>query len=216
MRDLSDSSAWITRILYRIDRLEGGAMLENSSITNGRMRFIGGLLRVDSGGRVEIVGTLQVDGESTVTGTFNVEGPWNLSGDGTITGEVTISGPVTISGDVDLTGTMTVTGDIEVSGSGRVKVGNMTLDPSSSGGKLKFSGGPEVYATGGMLGLYSTGSGGWIEIDGAGVRLNHGVRSVEVNSTGVKVVGIPTKAGTGLLAGLLWSDPSGNVYRIVS
>ncbi|KQT75409.1 M23 family metallopeptidase [Microbacterium sp. Leaf436] len=132
LRDLSDAFWWIRRLIFRVDRLEGGAMLENSSISNGRMRFIGGLLRVDSGGRVEIVGTLQVDGESTVTGQFTVDGPFTFNGDGSITGALTISGPVEITGDVDLTGIMTVTGDIVVTGTGKIRIGDVVIE----GGKI--------------------------------------------------------------------------------
>lgn len=128
LRDLSDAFYWIRRLIFRVDRLEGGAMLENSSISNGRMRFIGGLLRVDSGGRVEIVGTLQVDGESTVTGQFTVDGPFTFNGDGSITGALTISGPVQITGDVDLTGIMTVTGDIVVTGTGKIRIGDVVIE----------------------------------------------------------------------------------------
>ncbi|MEZ3156851.1 hypothetical protein AB1K56_07950 [Microbacterium sp. BWR-S6Y] len=119
----------------RIRRLENGIPLQNASVTRGRLRFIGGLLRVDAGGRVEIVGALQVDGETTVTGTFTVTGdftvegnltvtgPWNLEGAGTITGDVTVTGKVTQVGDMDIDGVLTVngsgwsiTGDGEISG----------------------------------------------------------------------------------------------------
>ena len=47
-------------ILRRLAALESASPLESSSVSNGRVRFIGGLLRIDSGGRVEIVGTLQI------------------------------------------------------------------------------------------------------------------------------------------------------------
>lgn len=114
-------------LMRRVRALETQSPLEHSSITGGRVRFIGGLLQVDSGGSVVIVGTLQVDGTSTVTGQFNVDGPFNLAGDGSITGQLTISGPVDITGDVDLTGAMTVTGDVEVTGSGRIKVGDVLI-----------------------------------------------------------------------------------------
>ncbi|MCB8043626.1 hypothetical protein JM654_03805 [Microbacterium oxydans] len=42
--------------------LESGAPLENASITNGRLRIIGGTLRVDSGGSLIVVGTMSIDG----------------------------------------------------------------------------------------------------------------------------------------------------------
>jgi len=105
----------------KIARLESGSMLENSSITRGRMRFIGGLLRVDSGGRVEIVGTLYVEGTTQFVGPVTISGPWTFSGDGSITG------------DVDISGDMDLTGDLEVLGGGRIKVGNVILTPGNGG-----------------------------------------------------------------------------------
>jgi len=120
---LNDVTAWIKDIFYRLRKLESGSWLENSSITSGRMRFIGGLLRVDSGGRVEIVGTLQVDGTTNVTGTFQVSGPWKLTGSGEITGNYTVTGKVTQVGDMDINGVMklngngwSITGNGEISG----------------------------------------------------------------------------------------------------
>lgn len=211
--DLNDLWGWIQRLVRRVERLESGAMLENASITNGRLRIIAGTLRVDSGGRLEVVGTVQIDGATTVTGTFTVSGPWNLTGNGTITGNVTISGTV------QLTGNMTVTGNINVTGAGRVTIGAMTLDPSSNGGSLKFSGGPEVYASGAMLALYSTSGGAFIELGSVAKINGPGARYIEINSTGIRFAGLPTRSSAssgGAPAGCLWIDPStGYIYRVV-
>lgn len=117
----------------KIARLESGSMLENSSITRGRMRFIGGLLRVDSGGRVEIVGTLAVEGSSQFVGPVTISGQLNVTGPTTVTGEFTLDGPWTINGDGDITGDVDVTGDLEVLGGGRIKVGNVVLTPGNGG-----------------------------------------------------------------------------------
>lgn len=201
-KDLKELWDWIPKLVRRIERLESGALLENSSITGGRMRFIGGLLRIDSGGRLEIVGTLQIDGTTTVTGTFKVTGPWSLDGNGTITGNVT------------------VTGDINVTGSGRIKVGNMVLDPSSNGGSVKFSGGPEVYASGQTLSLYSGAlNGGSVDLSPGLAKVSGGgARWFEVNSTGFQMVGLPTIArssANNAVVGTLWADGAGTVYRVV-
>jgi len=202
LSNLADAWGWIARLIRRIERIESGALLENSSITGGRMRFIGGLLRIDSGGRVEIVGTLQIDGTTNVTGTFNLDGPWNLDGNGNITGNVT------------------VTGDINVTGTGRIKVGNMVLDPSSNGGSIKFAGGPEVYASGLELSLYSGGAGSFISLLPNLVKINGpGARWFEVNSTGFQLVGLPTKTSAsvgGLPAGVVHVDAAGTLFRVVA
>src|SRR5690606_4180344 len=113
--DLSDVYKQLRDLRDEVRRLRAPIDLENSAIENGRMRFIGGLLRVDSGGRVEIVGTLAVEGTSQFVGPVTISGPWTFSGNGSITG------------DVDLTG------DFEVLGGGRIKVGNVVLTPGNGG-----------------------------------------------------------------------------------
>lgn len=131
--DRGDELAELRELKRRVDRLESGSMLENSSITRGRMRFIGGLLRVDSGGRVEIVGTLAVEGTSQFIGPVTISGKLDVTGDTTVTGEFTLDGPWTINGDGDITGDVDVTGDFTVLGGGRIKVGNVVLTPGNGG-----------------------------------------------------------------------------------
>lgn len=109
LRDLREAGSWIERIHKRVRRLESGAWLENSSITDGIMRFIRGILRIEQGGRLELIGTL--DG----VGTFIWRGPWTFTGDGEITG------------NVDLTG------NLEVLDDGRIRVGNVVLSPEGNG-----------------------------------------------------------------------------------
>lgn len=205
-RNINADDAWVKKVNRFMSRFHSGANLENSSITNGRMRFIGGTLRVDSGGRVEIVGTLQIDGTTVVNGQFKIEGPWTFNGDGTIAGKVSI------------TGNQDVTGSIRVLAGGRIQVGAITLDPSSNGGSMKFNGGPEVYAAGTTLSLYSGAvNGGFVELGAGSARINGGgARFIEVTPTGFRLVGIPTKTGTGLTPGLPWIDPDGTIYRITS
>lgn len=133
LRNLNDAWGWIQRLVRRVERIESGAQLGNSSITSGRMRFIGGLLRVDSGGRVEIVGFLQVDGQTSITGPVTISGSLDITGPTRITGEFNLDGPWTIAGDGDITGDVDVTGDFEVLGGGRIKVGNVVLTPGNGG-----------------------------------------------------------------------------------
>lgn len=220
----------------RLQRQERTNPLEAASVTNGQIRIIGGTIRVDGGGNLIVNGTMSVNGTSTVTGSFTVSGPWNLSGAGTISGNVTITGNVTatgtltqngpwnmngagnIAGNVTQTGNTTMTGNFTVTAGGKITVGSMVLDPSSNGGSIKFAGGPEVYASGSMLGLYSTGSGGWIELDGSGARLYQGTRSVRVTGSGFQLSGLPTRTSAtsnNAPVGCVWSDTSGNLYRVV-
>lgn len=141
--DQSDVWRDLREMKRKVARLESGSMLENASITRGRVRFIGGTLRVDSGGRVEIVGTLSVDG------------PWDLDGDGDITG------------DVALDGTMTVrNGQIIVQGANPI-----TLAADSSGGAaVMFDGGGSLASAGTSV-VLSAGDGSVVGVGGDSVLL---------------------------------------------
>lgn len=99
LRDLKDAWGWIEKLLKRVERLESAAFLEDSSITEGRMRFIGGTLRIDSGGTAEIDGTLAGVGD------FTWSGPWVFEGEGDITGNVGVSGNLELSGAITVPGT---------------------------------------------------------------------------------------------------------------
>lgn len=216
-RDYSDPFAGMDNLDRRVRDLETSSPLENASVTGGRVRFIGGTLRIDSGGRVEIVGTLQIDGTTTVTGTFRVDGPWTLAGNGTISGNVTGTGTLTWNGPWNLNGAGKIQGDVQVLGAGKVRVGNMTLDPSSNGGSMKFGSGPEVYANGAELSLYS-GVGAFITLNGSSGKLNGpGARWLEVTATGIRAIGLPTIAkasANNAPTGTVWADASGNLYRV--
>lgn len=129
LRDLNDAWGWIQRLIRRVSRLESGAMLENSSITNGRMRFIGGLLLIDSGGKLEVVGEWQLTGTGEITGDVVATGKWTQNG------AWDFNGPGDIAGNVNLTG------NLSVGGGGRVTVGPMVLDRlGPAGGRLRSTG----------------------------------------------------------------------------
>lgn len=237
-RNLADAWSWIEKIVRRLSRLESGAMLENASITSGRLRIIGGTLRVDSGGSLIVVGTMSIDGTTTVTGNFKVTGPWTLEGNGTITGNVTIAGNVSatgewtqigewhlngdgsITGDVDITGILTLMSELRVSNAGKITVGSMTLDPTTRGGSVKFAGGPEVYASGTALSLYSGAlNGGSVDLSpGLGKLSGGGARWVEVTAASIRAVGLPTilrANANNAVVGTVWADTLGNLFRVV-
>ena len=205
----------------RIRELETSTAQQKMSITKGRMRFIGGLLRIDSGGRVEIVGTLQIDGTTLVTGTFRVNGPWTLAGDGTISGNVTGTGTLTwngpwnLNGPGKIAGNTDLTGDLRVSGGGKIRAGNVIIDPSSNGGSMKFGSGPEVYASGSVLALYSGAlNGGNVELaPGSAKMSNGGTRWIEVTSGGLRLVGVPKVAKAGVPVGCFYKGTDGYVYE---
>lgn len=142
MADNLNSDNEFRNLKDRVRRLENTLMLQNSSISEGRMRFIGGLLRVDSGGRVEIVGTLQIDGSTIVTGTFDITGAVSMTGAVDITGPLTISGDVSMTGAVGIDGPLTVSGEWEITGDGEI-AGNVSLTGDmeiAEGGTFKAGG----------------------------------------------------------------------------
>ncbi|MFF7683156.1 M23 family metallopeptidase [Microbacterium sp. NPDC007973] len=230
--NLNDVVGWIKDIYRELARLKSGAFLENSSISNGRMRFIGGLLRVDSGGRVEIVGTLQVDGESTVTGRFNLVGPWAFEGDGEISGNVRvfgqfdvegpwkligdgeITGKVTISGDIDLTGVMKVKGRIEVDETGRIRVGGMELNPEEHGGAITFPNGAQVFTDDETIQVFKGNSVAQISNDYA--KIQHGGNVVQIDGDGVRIstAAIPPAPSSDGLGWLAIEVATGRLRRV--
>ncbi|WP_242085976.1 M23 family metallopeptidase [Microbacterium lacticum] len=184
--DLNDLWGWIQRLVRRVERLESGAMLENASVTSGRVRFIGGELRIDSGGQAIIEGTLSVEGVSTVTGTFTVSGPWTMSGAGVISGATSITGNVTIGGDTTITGKLLqngtwelngngkIQGDVDVTGGGKIRAGQLTISPTGDGGRIEFPGGR------------------YLSAGNDGIAVLNGARGIVVGTSQITLLGVPT------------------------
>ncbi|WP_426325702.1 hypothetical protein [Microbacterium sp. E-13] len=239
--NLADATAEILELKKRIRVLETAAPVGFTSVTRGALRVVSaegfiveGSSRIDGTERVtgtlivtgtfemdgvqNLTGTLRVTGESNFDGPLSINGPTEITGATTITGTFQIDGETTITGDVTITGNVELTGDLEVVSTGRIKVGNMTLDPTANGGSITFAGGPEVYASGGELSLYSAGS--WVELDGSTAQLHGpGAKWVEVSSSNIRLVGIPTlpqSSVPGSFVGALVTDGSSNIYRIVA
>lgn len=231
LHDLNDAWGWIQRLVRRVARLESGAMLENSSITNGRMRFIGGLLRIDSGGQIQVIGEWRFFGTGAITGDVAAEGRWTQNG------EWEFNGPGDIAGDVDLTGNFELTGkltagnvriqdgkiyvgvgasQIVIDGAtGKILAGGMSIDPAN-GGEVTFPGGATVRG----------GSGGGVElvqgaykatVTSAGASIGKtGLAVAITDAVGIQFVGLPATSGKGVPAGTLWADVSGRAYRATS
>ncbi|WP_431863030.1 hypothetical protein [Microbacterium algeriense] len=214
--DLSDAFREIRELKRQVKRLQAARPLENASITNGRVRFVGGTLRVDSGGRVEIVGTLQIDGTTTVTGSFKVTGPWRLEGDGTITGNVTGTGTLTWNGPWNLNGAGKIQGDVQVLGAGKLRVGNMVLDPTVSGGAIAFANGAQVFTDATTIQVYK--GNGVAQISDTEAKLQVGGLAIRIVGGNVQFLGLPTRSranANNAVVGSIWSDGT-NVYRVVS
>lgn len=177
LRDLNDAWGWIQKLISRVSRLESGAMLENSSITNGRMRFIGGLLRLDSGALLELIGQWRFFGNGAITGDVYSEGKWTQVGDYDFTGDGDLAGDVAMSGNFDLTG-LFKSGNVRIEdgkiyvgagsnlividgATGTITVGSMKLDPSNHDGMITMPNDGQVLGADGNLELYGpNGTGG--------------------------------------------------------
>ncbi|WP_153001335.1 M23 family metallopeptidase [Microbacterium testaceum] len=217
---MNDVAGWIRDIFYRLRKLESGAFLENSSVTNGRLRFIGGLLLIDSGGTLQVVGHLSGDGD------FVWSGPWAFTGAGEITGNVDLTGNL----DVVDSGKITV-GNIRIEGgkiyvgtgsaqividgaTGKITAGNMTMDPTTSGGALTFQNGAQVFTDTDTIQLYKGNSVVQVSEDYA--RLQNGGDVVEIDGDGVRISpgGIPTALDTDGLQWLAIEVATGRIKRV--
>lgn len=210
--DLSDAFKEIRALQKDVRRLQNARPLENASVTQGRLRFIGGLLLIDSGGTLQIVGQLIGNGE------FRWTGPWRLEGPGTITGTVTQTGNTTQQGSVTLTG------------GGKVTAGNVTVEPNRvtvgsawlENGELVLSNGAKVAVglTGGTssIGLVPGGSAdisvntltAWLRATGAAISVT--TAQARIAAPTIILDSLPTGAPSGAKAVLV--DPSnGKLYR---
>lgn len=208
-----------------IRELATGSPLQSASVTKGRVRFIGGLLRIDSGGRVEIVGTLEIDGTTTVTGTFTVTGPWSLDGDGTIAGDVTgtgelvwngpwdLNGPGTIAGNADITGTLTLLKDLIVSSVGKIEVqGTNPIRLRQVGGlaRMDLGGTASIWSGGDGVTINAT-NGGFINVYSGGVDIGGAGETVDIIGT-VKMQSLSPKPAGVTGAPVTWDPTTKRLY----
>lgn len=220
LRNLEDAWGWIKNLNAKVDRIFSGAFLENASITNGRLRIIGGTLRVDSGGSVIIVGTLSIDGTTTVTGEFKVTGPWRLEGNGTITGNVSITGNVTSTGTLtqngpwNLNGAGTIAGNVTQTGDTSQR-GNVTVN---SGGKITVQGGGGNVVLDSRFGAPRMQLGS-AQIDGGASSFTFtvGAQVVYFFENTIRIPGMASKAASsvpGGFAGAVHVDSAGKFWRL--
>lgn len=229
LRDLRD----------RIRDLETGIPLQNASVSAGRLRFIGGLLRIDSGGRLEVVGSATIDGSTNVTGTFVLTGAgWRIVGSGTIEGPTTVTGTLKVDGDTRITGTLGLEGDIALTGNmgiadgGRFVAGDVVIeeDKVTVGGgdspatlqdsALSFQTGGRVEADATNAGIRMSVGANKVYVGTGAVAMQLGGRAFIVTATGFTFAGLDTIPKSQTLdanpIGSLYVDPSGKPYRVIA
>ncbi len=177
---------------------------------------------INLSGSTEITGPLDITGATTIGGSLNVTGPTTLDGVLDIGGNTTITGTLGIQGDTSITGKLDVTGptaikgtlgiegittlknDLNVTAGGKIKAGNLEIEPAN-GGQINFTGGSLSAGSFGALLNNITA----VELQAPTVRM----RATTTEATGqLKVNSTPIKAASQLTP--LGIDSNGVICRI--
>lgn len=111
----------IWNLQHDVRRMLSGRWLENASVRGGRLRFIGGILRLDSGALLDLIGQWRLRGPGAITGDVFSEGKWTQVGDYDFTGDGDLAGNVKLSGIFTLIGKF-IAGDIRIE-DGKIYIG---------------------------------------------------------------------------------------------
>lgn len=157
---------------------------------------IGGSLSVT--GPTTLDGVLDIGGNTTITGTLGIQG------DTSITGKLDVTGPTAIKGTLGIEGVTTLKNDLNVTSGGKIKAGNLEIEPAN-GGQINFTGGSLSAGSFGAL-LNNTTA---VELQAPTVRM----RATTTEATGqLKVNSTPIKAASQLTP--LGIDTNGVICRI--
>ena len=203
--------------LVRTIRRIAKQTIQNASIGRAGIRvYDGGWIRIEDGG-LSVTGSAVVSGYLDITGRLQGSGEFAWSGPMEITGAMEVTGPLTVDGSWDLNGDGEIRGNVTVLAGGRIKVGNMIIDPAG-GGSVSFPGGAVVDADPGG-GVRMTQGTNRVYVGAALVSLQYGTRTIAISSSGQRMSGMPTTPSSlagGASPGSVWSDTSGKLYRVVS
>jgi hypothetical protein len=184
----------IRNLQHDVRRMLSGRWLENASVRGGRLRFIGGILRLDSGALLDLIGQWRLRGPGAITGDVFSEGKWTQVGDYDFTGEGDLAGNVTMSGDFDLTG-MFKSGNVRIE-DGKIHVGAGAseiiidgADGSVTAGNVKIKDGKIIVGAGASQ----------VVIDGVTGKILAGNMAINPANGGLVEFpgGASVKAGTG-------------------
>ena len=220
----------IQNLQREVRRLLSGRWLENAAVRGGRLRFIGGVLRLDSGALLDLIGQWRFRGNGAITGDVYSEGKWTQVGDYDFTGDGDLAGDVDLSGNFNLTGKFESVGirieggkiyvgagagQIVIDGAtGTITVGGMTIDPAD-GGKVTFPGGAQLRADVGT-GIQMQIGTVKISAQAGAITLSVGTRSIGISSGGIRAAlpTAPIASWPGRAAGDVVSNSSGDLFRI--
>ena len=151
---------WMDGSYVRIDGLldvNGTATVGGTLSVTGTLNASGSInLSGSTGitGPLNVTGTTTIGGNTSITGELVVTGPTTLDGitdiggDTTITGLLDVTGPMSTKGTLSVEGVTTLKNDLNVTDGGKIKAGNLEIEPAN-GGQINF-----------MNGSLSSGSNG--------------------------------------------------------
>jgi len=157
-------------------------------------------------------GTGRITGDTTGTGRLKWEGAWSLDGNGKITGNVEVTGDADFLGDVTirktldvmattrLRGKTTLEDDLTITAGGKIRVGDMVIDPAGYG-KIRFENGTEVRAHAGGVAIENGVSS--VTVTPSFTRIGVGSSGVYVDGTGISMTNVPLVAHPDLPSGAL-------------
>lgn len=211
-------------LLRRVDELEQllrANFLRAAYVSRGVTEFADqSTLRITDS-NLEVVGQALITGWLRVIGRIVLEGLGILTVNGLIdllgSMKVRTGGGITVEdgGDIDVIGGMIRAGLVRMEG-GKLYIGDVVLDPATpNGGSLKFPGGPEVFASGSTLALYSVPIGAYIEIGATELKVRGpGIRGFTVDARGVKFDGVQTRSSTDGMRGWYGEDEDGYLAKV--
>lgn len=154
---------------------------------------------------MRVTGLQVVDGTLRITGTLEVDG--QVVGSGTFT----FDGPAVFKNTVELRNLLTVLG------AGKIKAGNITIDPTVSGGAIVFQNGAQVFTDASTIQVYKGNS--VVQISDDYAKLQYGGNVIQIDQNGVLLSGLPTITranANNAVVGTLFQNPAGRVFRVVN
>lgn len=173
-------------IVSGTERITGSWFLDGVGEVAGTMTVKGGLI-VEGTQRVS--GTLEITGDLNVTGPTKLDGKTDIGGNTTVTGDLDVQGPLDVTGTMDIKGKSTLQNDLDVRNGGKVKAGNMTMDPSVGSGALTFVNGSQVFTNGDSIQMLR--GNGVVQVTGDRAAIQWGGNSFTVDGGGRRVSNLP-------------------------
>lgn len=211
--------------LEKLETLLRSRFLERSSVDEGRMTFIKSELLMQGESRLNGEGTFTWTGPATIRGSLKIEGPAKVTGDMDIEGRTRLLSELIVEGGKITAGNIRIedgkiyvgTGSAEIvidGATGKITAGDMTMDPTVSGGALTFANGAQVFTDANTVQVFKGNS--VVQVADGYAKLQNGGNVVQIDPQGIRMSpgAIPSAPGTGLpVPGVLIQAPDGYVRK---